>query len=299
MMTFFLDADERVYARYGGRDGRDADNRQSLVGLRAAMQSVLAMHAQETKEFAPKSQSSSKFISSEVGFKGGGRCMHCHQVKEVLNRRLKKDGEWEREQAWRYPLPDNLGIVLDVDRGNVVKLVKEKSPAAGAGLRPGDVLRRLGAVPVHSFGDAQFALDKAPLTGVISAAWQRDKETMTNEIRLPEGWRKTDISWRHSVRNLVPSIRLSGDDLTAAEKESLGLGPKQLAFRQSKIVSSQAKTAGIQAGDIIFGLDDQVLLMDSFELIHHVQRAYLVGDTVQVNLVRDGKRVKVAMKLGR
>ena len=49
-----MDADENVYARYGGRDGLDPDNRQSLAGLSATMKSVLAMHAREKKEFAPK-----------------------------------------------------------------------------------------------------------------------------------------------------------------------------------------------------------------------------------------------------
>ena len=45
MMVFFLNAEEKVYARYGGRDARNADSRQSLAGLHATMQSVLAMHA--------------------------------------------------------------------------------------------------------------------------------------------------------------------------------------------------------------------------------------------------------------
>src|SRR6516162_3936537 len=54
-MVFFLDAKENVYARFGGRDGKDADNRQSLEGLAYTMNSVLKMHAQKEKSFAPKS----------------------------------------------------------------------------------------------------------------------------------------------------------------------------------------------------------------------------------------------------
>ena len=37
---------------------------------------------------------------------------HCHEVKEVLIEDAKKKGEWDRRQAWRFPLPDNLGLFL-------------------------------------------------------------------------------------------------------------------------------------------------------------------------------------------
>ena len=66
--------------------------------------------------------------------------MHCHQVKERLNANLKRTGKWTRDLAWRYPLPENLGITLDVDRGNIVKKITVKSPAAAAGVRVGDRL---------------------------------------------------------------------------------------------------------------------------------------------------------------
>ena len=298
-MMFFMDAKENVYARYGGRDGRNADNRQSLAGLRATLQSVLKMHARaETdREFAAKSQPSPKFVRDEIGMRG--KCMHCHQIREAYNSKLKKDGAWTRDLVWRYPPPDNLGVTLDVDKSNVIKSVPENSPAAKAGLRAGDIVRRLGIIPIHSFGDAQFALDRAAPKGSIAIAWQRGAQTMNGDLELPEGWRKSDISWRHSTRSMVPSVRLSGNDLAAAEKTALGFTPKQLAFRQSEFVSAQAKTAGIRAGDIIFGLDDQTLNMDSFELIHHVHRTYLVGDTVTVNLLREGKRMDLPMKLAK
>jgi len=72
-----------------------------------------------------------------------------------------------------YPLPENLGVTLEIDRGNVVKSVVDTTPAAAIGLKAGDLIRRLNGVPIHSFGDAQFALDRAPRTGSIEIAWQR------------------------------------------------------------------------------------------------------------------------------
>ena len=41
MMIFFLNADEHIYGRYGGRDGKNPDGRHSLAGLRYAMQAAL------------------------------------------------------------------------------------------------------------------------------------------------------------------------------------------------------------------------------------------------------------------
>ena len=38
--------------------------------------------------------------------------MHCHQVREALDRKLVESGQWTREQAWRFPLPENLGMRL-------------------------------------------------------------------------------------------------------------------------------------------------------------------------------------------
>ncbi len=296
-MVFFLNANGKIYARYGGRDAHDPDSRQSLKGLRYTMQSVLDMHGREEKMFAARSDEAPKFIREVTG--KAGRCMHCHQIKEALHANLKRTGRWTQDVIWRYPLPENLGMTLEVDRGNVVKTVVAESPAAVAGLKPGDLLTRLGKVPIHSLGDAQLALDRAPKTGTIAVAWQRGQQAEEQEVALPEGWRKSDLTWRPSMQNFIPSVRLYGTDLTADERRGLGLSPKQLAFRQRDAVPKQARDAGVRGGDVILGLDGRTLELDVDEFLRHVQRQYLVGDQVTVNLLRDGKRLELPMTLAR
>ncbi len=298
-MVFFLNADEKVYARYGGRDAKSPDSRQSLAGLRYTMQSVLAMHAGAEKAFAPKSGDAPLFLRDTAFSRRGGRCMHCHQVKEVLNAELEKKGKWSRDLVWRYPLPENIGLTLEVDRGNVVKEVTGNSPAAAAGLQVGDVVRRLNGVPVHSFADAQYALDKAPRAGTIPISWRRGDDVREGQLALAEGWRKTDLSWRPSMQRLIPSARLFGDDLTPEEKKALGLSSRQLAFRQKDPVSSQAQAAGVRPGDIILGINGQSPEMDILDFLRYVRRSYLVGDRVTVNLLRDGRRLDLPMTLRR
>jgi hypothetical protein len=294
-MAFFMDAEEHVYARYGGRDADGADHRHSLAGLRYTMESVLKVHDNGEKSFAPRPGKEPQFIRDIAPFRSMGRCMHCHQVKETLHADLKRKGKWEHDVLWRYPLPENLGFELELDRGNRIKQVKDKSAAAEVGLLAGDVLRRLGNVPVHSFGDAQYALDLAPKTGALSVAWQRGDKVLEGEFTLFEGWRKTDLTWRPSMRHLMASARLYGTDITAAEKKALGLAAKQLAFRQKDLVPEQARAAGVRGGDIILGFDDQTLEMDVDAFLRHVRGNYLVGERVNVNLLRDGQRFKLAM----
>src|SRR4029078_1387645 len=104
------------------------------------MTSVLTMHEREEKAFAPRADEKAKFIRDLPGSRGFARgCYHCHQVKEIMHTALQKSGQWQLDMVYRYPLPDTLGMVLDVDRGNVIRTVKDKSPAAAAGLKPGDV----------------------------------------------------------------------------------------------------------------------------------------------------------------
>jgi S1-C subfamily serine protease len=298
MMTFFLNAEGKVYARFGGRDPESPDRRQTLAGLHYTMESVLQMHGRQDKTFAARSREAAQFARDLSGRRRGG-CMHCHQVKERIHADLKRKGQWSQDLAWRYPLPENLGFDLEFDRGNVVKRVKVDSPAAAVGLKPGDVLQRLGGVPVHSFGDAQFALDRAPKSGTVEVVWQRAGEVRSGNLTLSEGWRKTDILWRPSLGFLVPRAHLNGTDLTGAERKVLDLSKRQLAFRQRDTVSSAAKAAGIRGGDVILGLDGKVLEMDVYDFQRYVQRHYLAGDRVMVNVLRGGKRMDLPMTLVR
>jgi predicted metalloprotease with PDZ domain len=296
MMVFFLNADGKVYARYGGRDGTSPDARQSLDGLHYTMSSVLEMHQRADREYAPRIEGPPRYVRQIARERQRG-CTHCHQVKEALDEQLRRTGKWQRELAWRYPLPDNLGLILDVNRGNVVQRVTPASPAAQTGLRPGDRLQRLHGVPIHSWGDAQFALDRAPTQGTIAITWMREGTTATALLSLPAGWRKTDIAWRPSLQHLVPSMPLYGIDLTAEEKKTLGLSPKQMAFRQKNEVNSRAKTAGIRGGDIILGVDGKQIAGMDADLHYFVRREYLVGDRVLVNVLRDGQRLNVPLTL--
>src|SRR5262249_17285971 len=117
------------------------------------------------------------------------------------------------------------------------------------------------------------------------------------QIALAPGWRKTNLTWRNSMLDLLPSLTVLGEDLRPKEKKALGLSEKSLAFRQESPVHSQAKAAGVQVNDIIVGADDKALDMTMNDFLGFVRRNYLIGDTLVLNIIRDGKKIKLPMKL--
>jgi membrane-associated protease RseP (regulator of RpoE activity) len=296
MMVFFLTADEQILGRYGGRDSSGPDSRQSLAGLRYSMQAALLSH-QQAKPANATEREDPRFVRDFRAARSRNRCTHCHEVKELANDEIERSGKWSRDLLWRYPLPDNLGLFLEVDRGNVVEQVEPDSPAAEVGLKKGDVLQTLDGLPVNSLGDAQFALDSAPKSGKIEVSWRRDGNSLVGILSLPDGWRRGDISWRPSMMHMIPSARLYGRDLKPEERKQYGLSDKQLAFWQKRPIHKQAQAAGIQENDIILGFDGKQLKMDAYDFLKYVRQNYVVGEQVIINLIRDGNRLNLPMTL--
>jgi len=297
--VFFLSPDDNVYGRYGGRDAKSAEARLSLPGLRFAMQSALDAHRNAPKAKAPipvqKPLLAENYPAAKAMRKG--ECIHCHQVWEFRRQQAKSTGTFQRNDLWIYPLPENVGLTLDNDQGNKVRAVKPASPAAKAGLKPGDLVKSLNGLPVFSFGDAQYALHRAPEKGPVPVVWQAGGKETTASLEVPDGWRKTNVTWRPSMLDILPALSLYGDDLTAQEKKTLGLPDKRLAFRQDKTVGKEAQRIGVQAGDIIVGINNEPLEMTMLEFLGYIRRNFLVGDKITLNVYRNGKRLDLPGQL--
>ncbi len=298
-MVFFLSADERVLGRYGGRDSKSAESRLSMVGLRHAMNAALESHAHRPREPLPprpgKPILAEEFPAAKRLRKG--ECIHCHKVNEFRRELLKEEGTWTRELVWRYPLPENVGLTLAIDQGDLIKMVAMNTPAERAGLRSGDRLKTLNGMTVFSFADAQYALDRAPAQGKIEVSWLHDKKPRTATLKLDPGWKRTNITWRPSLHDLLIAPAFFGDDLSAAEKKTLGVSEKQLAFRQYKPLPKSLAAIGLREEDVILGVDGLVLEMTMREFLGFLRRNYLTGDRVVLNVLRDGKRIGLPLPL--
>jgi len=57
----------------------------------------------------------------------------------------------------------------------------------------------------------------------------------------------------------------------------------------------QARKAGIRPRDIVLGFDDRKLKMSGYQFLTHVRRNYVQGESVIVNVIRDGQRLNLPM----
>jgi hypothetical protein len=295
---FFLSADERVYGRYGTRDARGPDERLSLAGLRHAMSAALRAHRSAGEAALPARAGKALLAEEHPAAKRmrRGECIHCHQVYEHRREQRRSAGLWHRDELWVYPLPENVGLTLEVDRGDQVRAVAGGSAAERAGLRAGDRLTSLNGIAVASIADAQHGLHLGPATGQVPVTWERDGQAQRGTLELAQGWRKTNVTWRPSMLDLLPSLPVVGDDLTAAEKRALGLAPGRLAFRQGK-PTTDLRAAGLREGDVVIGLSRQTLEMTVEQFLAHVRRNHLVGERITLDVLRDGKRLEIALVL--
>jgi hypothetical protein len=299
--AFFLSADGQVYGRYGGRDADSPGKHLSLAGLRYAMAQALDRH-RHADSAAPTGQRREVRTAEQYPAARGraaNACIHCHHVNEFRREAEQAAGTWRAEDVWVYPLPENVGLTLDNDEGNRVRAVAVSSPAYQAGLRAGDLLRKVDGRPVASFADVQYAFHRPSAQGAIPVTWLRRGMAMSGKLALGPGWRQTDLSWRWSLRNLGPSPSVYGEDLTSAEKQALGLDAKRLAFRQGSFVPPAAQRAGIQQQDIILGVDAQPLEMTARQFDVYIRLNHRVGDQITFNVLRAGKRLDLTMKLPR
>lgn len=301
--AFFLDSDGRVMGRFGGRDSNSPDTYLTLLGLKRTMQWHLSAFAAGRRGETPPERTADGFLRPE-DYPTARRlrqdsCIHCHQVREFQQDVHFEAGTWRRDLLWIYPTPEKLGWRIDPEEQDRVAEVRPGSPAEQAGLRSGAVLREVNGRAVASFADVQFALHHAPASGSLPIRWWDGRVERQGEIRLPPGWRESDISWRASMWNVEPAACVYGEDLEPDEKKKLGLNPKRLAFYQGSFVPPAAQQAGIRAGDVIIGADGKELEMTMLQFNVWVRLSYRVGDVIHYDILRDGKPMKIAVKLPR
>ncbi len=296
---FFLNADGKVYGRFGGRDAGSADKYLTLGGLKHAMRAALVSHRESANKPLAVAERPVRTVEQFPAARKlkASACIHCHQAYDFRREQLEAETRWSRDEIWVYPLPENLGVTVNPDRGDEVVGVAAKSPAEKGGLRAGDRLKRVQGVAIASFADVQYALHQAPRRGEIGVTFERDGQARDALLDLAEGWKQTDISWRESMWGLSPQASVYGKDLSPEEKKLLGLSEKRLAFRQGNFVPPPARQAGIRQNDIILGIDARELEMTMLQFNAYVRLNFKVGDRVRYNIIRDGKRLEIPMTL--
>jgi len=296
--ALMLTADGEALGRCGGRDADTPGKYQTLAALRHSLDESLQRFKamKDRKRPTPRKPMLAEDYPAAQK-RPDNACIHCHHVYEFRRDYLQREGHWSLDEVWVYPQPENLGLTLDVDRGDRIVRVEPKSVAAKLGVKPVDALRSIDDVAITSVADVQYALHKAPKKGELAVIWQSGAHHLKGTIPLVENWRRTDVSWRWSLKSLSPSPSVIGDDLNLDERKKLGLEPQQLAYRQMNFLTPTARHAGLQANDVIVGIDDRSMNMTARQFETHIRLHYRVGQEITLNVLRGKERVKVRLKL--
>jgi len=311
--AMFLNADMTVYGRYGSRNasGKDSDGLLTKSGFRAAVERALALHkAYPAKKgvLAAKTGKPAEYTTptkipglTDKPEKANVRqnCIHCHMVKEYAMRAKWEADKLTGEDLWVYPMPQRIGLTLDVKDGLVVEEVREGSPAAEAGLVRGDYLVSLGGQPLVSTADVQWVLHQATGDARLAAVIERGDRQHETTIVLGGDWKKSDIAWRASSwYGLRQGVKF--DPLPAAERKNRGIGDQQMALVVARLYGRGAQKmqeAGVKANDVIVAVDGQSDLTTETEFLAYLRLTHGPDDSVKFTVLRGRERKDLVVPL--
>lgn len=311
--VFFMTPDGTMLARYGSRHGMEsADEDVSVEGLRETMQAALelfqnypgnraalsGLQPHPTDIRKPQQMKPLADYPDTLDYEGATArsCIHCHQLTDARRRILRETGQpFTDQDLFPYPAPSSIGVELDPKTRATVKRVLRDSPAARAGLRPGDEIQSINETPVSSPADLQWILHHWRDGDKLVVAVPR--RTPPIEIQLPDGWRaSTDISWRPTTWDLR---RMATGGLTLvpappAIRNRLQLNDRQMALRVDHVGQfgdhARGKRAGFRKGDVIVSFAGRDDLVSESRLIAWAIRHTRPGETIKVDVWRQGER---------
>lgn len=157
-------------------------------------------------------------------------------------------------------------LSITATKGAVITRVRNATPAAEAGLKPGDVITTLNGKSITSRQDLHNLEGLTPVGTPITLGVLRDGK----EIRVPMTLK---ISAVRNARGLDLDPRLAGVQLADLADNQRGRGVSGAAVK-NVAQDSRAYASGLRAGDIIVGLNQQDLdsTDDLAALLQHTPR---------------------------
>ncbi len=303
---FFINADMTVYGRYGSRrDG--GDSLFSTSGLKEAMTKALAIHkgypanrpslASKNIKASNLGKMPEQMPAIEVQFRNPDiprNCIHCHHVwKGVRRSRMSDKKPIPDNLLWVYPMPDAIGITIDVADGAKIASVAAGTPAAKAGAQAGDVILSINGAPMLSIADFQFVLHNSPDQATLKVQVQRGAECKALSIAIAGDWRKAaDFTWRTSANDLRLGMQM--ESLTDADRSAAGLRAGGLKVRNAG-PKGPAGMAGFRAGDVIIALNGQPMPDKETDFLSVIRQKFLPGQKIKLTIVRGGKKQDISM----
>ena len=307
LAVLFLNADGTVYGRYGTRAvaQRTALTHISLPSFLRALERVLDLHAAfpgNRAQFAGKQPvpgpsqlaDTLPFLRPFPGKQAVQNCIHCHMVGEADLSARTRAGTLTASDIWPFPLPENLGLRLDVDDGLQVKTVRADSPAGRLGLQPGDQLVALGGQPLISQADIQWALHHTPLESKLPITLRRGGEPLTRVLDLSGDWKKSNMPWRESLNGARPGF--TSGTVHPGDRQRAGLPADGMALGVGYVTGATAKTL-LRGGDTIVAVNDRTDLKTESEFLAYLRLSQPPLKSVRLKVLRKGETREVDLSL--
>lgn len=312
---YFLSPEGALYGVFGGKDHVSDATRISEPALVNSLRRVLDHHydprrAEWQIDLPPGSASQTTRLPKDTPGYGllvekrpgmekphpeHGSCLHCHQVGDMLTLEAMDGGTFEVAQLIeKWPLPENVGIVLDRDDGLLVTTVNSGSPAAAAGLQPGDRLGMANGTRLFGQADLRGVLHRASHgKDEIAMAWIREGEFHQGTLAVVKGWRATENAWRKTVYDGVYGPGMGFFPLKGPNSgKGQGLSIKPWMGRPPN--DKPIYETGLRPTMEIIAINDMKDDMETRELITWFRLNHQPGDEV-VYTVKGGKQFRFVL----
>jgi hypothetical protein len=311
--SVILNADRTIYGRYGSRatNGPKSDGLLSLPGFQKALERALELHKSYPGNKAqlagkigkePDYRVPEEIPSLKDRAKGETvrqTCIHCHMIKDHTIRTKWLEKRLTPADLWVYPMPETIGLTLDVDDGLRVNFVTADSAAAKAGLAVGDELIALNGQPLVSTADVQWVLHTSPNEAHVAVKLQRNGKVLEKTVDLKGSWKESDIAWRvSSWYGLRQGLKL--DALTPDEKKKRGLGADEMGLLVRGIFGNSAAAlnkAGLKNGDVVTAMDGQTKALTESQFLADLRLKHGPSDSVKLTILRGDARMEVTIPM--
>jgi serine protease Do len=183
------------------------------------------------------------------------------------------------------------GFHLASPDGALVTSVTAGSPAAEAGLQPGDVIVKFDGRPVARSGDLPRVVAETPVGRSVPLEILRDGKPVT--VHATVGRLEEPRVAREPAAPDAPALGLTGRTLTPALAQQLHLDESRGVLVVEVRDGSRAESAGLEAGDIIAEVDHHS--MSSVDEFRRVVTRHPAGAPLLVLVHRNGERLWLAV----
>ncbi|MEQ1738918.1 MAG: DegQ family serine endoprotease [Methyloglobulus sp.] len=179
-------------------------------------------------------------------------------------------------------------------QGALVSKVMPNSPAEKAGLQIGDIITEFNGKPIESSADLPPMVGMTPINeeGKLTIIRQGDTETVAFKVGLlPDEELKTPL--HKTEAKPTNKLGITVADLTDEQREALENIKNGVLVQE--VESGSAADAGIQSGDVILRIQNNVVrnVSDFDKIVKNLP----VGKSVAVLIQRRGSPVFLALKI--